>query len=89
MTQREMLLIQLIQECGEVAKAATKALLHGDAPCFQGVQYDNIADIESEYIDVRATVALLGKTGVIHFDSTVDLTERMNKIMKMLGYPLL
>lgn len=52
-------LLKLCQECGEVIQAATKAMMYGWAPFFNGVQYNNRADLEMELGDVQNVVSLM------------------------------
>lgn len=42
----------LMEECSEVQKALAKFIRHGPRPFWNGVQYDNLRDVEFEFSDV-------------------------------------
>lgn len=85
MTNTECLLVKLIEECAEVQKEASKALLYGLSAKDEstGREYDNAAMITEELSDVYAVVLLLrGKELIPQID-----TDRVdNKIRKVKKY---
>ena len=91
MLNREYLLIQLIQECAEVQKAATKALLFGLQAYDEesGINYDNAHDIAVEFMELVAVEEMLANSGVlVAFWRNKELIKtkqnRVKKYMKMM-----
>lgn len=77
-------LIKLCQECGEVIQAATKALMYGWAPQFQGVSYDNRGDVQKELADVINVQQLMHQRGDLN--EFVIYETAWQKMPKMLAH---
>lgn len=81
--EQKWLLTQLIQECAEVQKEATKYLLFGESSTgFDGTFYDNRVALEAELSDVEATVELLNRSGVELKRYGVWIAEKQDKIRR-------
>lgn len=64
MTRQEHLLIKLIEECCEVAKATSKALEFGLDDGCPNTGRTNLGDIKSELNDLFAIIEMLHSEGV-------------------------
>lgn len=79
------LVVKLMEECGEVIQACSKALRHGlDSYWPEPNGPSNQVSIERELGDVRATIAHLAVAGVIRLDM-VDLFQE-RKLARMGRY---
>jgi hypothetical protein len=84
----QTLLVKLNEECGEVIQASCKAQLHGFAPYWEGVQYNNLEDIERELGDVMAIRDFLLGTGTLNQRSIDHYRQlKLHKLPQMLGWP--
>lgn len=68
LTQKEIerledneLLTKIAEECAETIKAAMKFQRHGARPFFEGVQYDNFADVLTEWRQAGYYIAELNE----------------------------
>lgn len=77
-------LLKLCQECAEVVQAATKAMLYGWAPHFNGVQYDNRADLVEELGDVRNVENLMCRKGDMSAGEVATVAQ--TKVPRMLAH---
>ena len=57
MKTRLEVVAHLIEECSEVQHALAKLIRHGERPCWEGIQYDNVADAHREIRDVEKRIA--------------------------------
>lgn len=81
------LLVKLSEECSEVVKASCKAQLHGFTPYWEGVQYNNIEDLERELGDVMAARDLLVQTTTISARSVDHYRQlKLRRLPQMLGW---
>lgn len=74
----------LTQALGKTAQTISKTLLHGYSASFEGVEYNNRADLEREVGDVLGTVDYLIEKGDLN--SEVINQHRVTKRNRMLKY---
>jgi hypothetical protein len=80
MTKREHLLVCLIEECGEVIQAASKALRFGLDDGYPGTGRTNVNDIARELDDLDAIQRMLINDGVdLHPDDS-QILAKMQKV---------
>lgn len=59
MNKEQMLLTLIMEECSEIAQAASKCLRFGSQKVFPGREIDNLENMKSEITDLRAVVFML------------------------------
>jgi NTP pyrophosphatase (non-canonical NTP hydrolase) len=69
MNRQQHLLIKIMEECGEIQQAASKALLFGLDDGYPGTDRKNITDLGNELNDLAAVVDMLTTDGLdLHAD---------------------
>lgn len=82
MTREEHLLVQLAEECAEVAQRCAKALRFGMDEVQEGQTLTNHARISEEMDDLMAVYQMLNLRSI----STMALHEKRKKVEKYLAY---
>ena len=86
MTKNEYLLICLVEECGEVVQAATKALRFGLEDINPCTGETNKSAIQKELNDIAAIVTMLRRDNIIDDNFTKSPTEKIKKVEKWMQY---
>ncbi len=90
MTRKEMLLMQLAEECAEVAQRASKIARFGANEIQEGHDLVNAERLTREYIDVLTVYSALVKEGVLRplnrQEDEKYAEDKMSKIEKYLEY---
>jgi len=82
--QQEYLLICLMEECGEIIQAASKALRFGLDNNYPGTDRTNVGDISKEFNDLYAVRIMLSREDVhIRYDDRAVL-EKIRTIEEFL-----
>lgn len=65
LSKREHLLVCLMEECNEVAQAASKCIRFGDADSYLPTDPTNLTQVTKEFNELLAVVKMLNEIGVI------------------------
>lgn len=84
MNRKEHLLTILVEECGETAQRATKALRFGINEVQKGQDLDNAERLIYEFNDIVAMMQMLKNEGMI--DRVFDLVYQNKKVAKVEKY---
>ena len=92
MTEEQILLTILGEECNEIAQRASKAIRFGSTEIQPGQEFTNAERICYEFNDLYATMLLLREKGILpeiqnttSIDSKKEKIERFNKYSEKLG----
>lgn len=70
-------LAKFVEEAGEGLQAAGKILIYGYHPTeFEGVKFDNKANLEKELGDILATISLLAGNNDVDVDKVLEARDR-------------
>ena len=87
MTKQENLLIKLSEECSEVGKAVSKALLYGLDDGYPGSDITNAQDIENELHDILAVVEMFYADQGLKFKvDSEKIRKKKDKIRMWMDY---
>lgn len=86
MTRTQLLLIQLAEECNEVAQRVSKALRFGLDEIQPGQVLSNTERVEEEIVDLMAVFELLMVDGVVSSVNFNKFPAKQRKVEKYLQY---
>src|SRR6478609_8921168 len=88
MTEQELLLCCLAEECAEVAQRVSKALRFGLGEVQPGQPKDNAQRIVDELNDLMAVAMMLEGRGLSRFGQTAAIEAKKAKVRAYLDYSL-
>ena len=86
MTRIEHLLIKLSEECNEIGKAVSKALLYGLNDGYPGSGRTNLQDIQDEFNDLLAISQMLCSENISLIPDTDKIENKKIKVVFWMEY---
>jgi NTP pyrophosphatase (non-canonical NTP hydrolase) len=86
MTTNEMLILQLGEECAEVAQMVSKTLRFGVDEVRPGQDLNNSQRLTEECTDLIAVIELLQAHGIVGEIWQLGKNEKKEKVRRYLGY---